>query len=140
MRMGSHWRVWAQILGTLAISATLAGCGSSADGDASASDAGNSSVASTSSSSGATSTDTVTLSWAAPTENTNGSALTNLAGYVIYYGTSANALTQKISVDNVGVQTYVVSNLSPGNWYFQIVAVNSAGVESSPTGTVSASI
>jgi hypothetical protein len=31
-------------------------------------------------------------------------------------------------------------NLSPGNWYFQIVAVYSAGVQSSPSGTVSASI
>ena len=33
----------------------------------------------------------VTLEWPAPTANTDGTALTNLAGYWIYYGTSADA-------------------------------------------------
>jgi len=83
---------------------------------------------------------TVTLSWTAPTENTNGTALTNLAGYTIYYGTSATALTEKISISTVGMLNYVISNLSSGTWYFQIVAVNSSGVQSNPTSTVSATI
>jgi hypothetical protein len=87
-----------------------------------------------------TATDNVTLSWSAPTENTNGSALTNLAGYIIYYGTSASAMTQTIDINTVGMLTYVVGDLSAGSWYFQIVAVNSAGVESSPSATVNASI
>jgi hypothetical protein len=110
----------------------------------SSSSGGSSSGATTASSSsgGATTSgaDNVTLSWSAPTENTNGSALTNLAGYVIYYGTSANAMTQTIDVNTTGMLTYVVSNLSAGNWYFQIVSVNSAGVQSSPSSTVTASI
>jgi hypothetical protein len=92
-------------------------------------------------SSGTTTTaDNVTLSWSAPTENTNGSALTNLAGYIIYYGTSASAMTQTIDVNTVGVLNYVVDNLSAGSWYFQIVAVNAAGEQSSPSAIVSASI
>jgi hypothetical protein len=95
---------------------------------------------SSSGSSGTTTADNVTLSWSAPTENTNGSALTNLAGYIIYYGTSASAMTQTIDVNTVGMLTYVVDNLSAGSWYFQIVAVNSAGEQSSPSATVSASI
>jgi len=98
---------------------------------------------SSSSSSGGTSgsaTENVTLSWSAPTENTNGSALTNLSGYIIYYGTSASAMTQTIDINTVGMLTYVVGDLSAGNWYFQIVAVNAAGVESSPSATVNASI
>ena len=98
---------------------------------------------SSSSSSGGTSgsaTENVTLSWSAPTENTNGSALTNLTGYIIYYGTSAGAMTQTIDINTVGMLTYVVGDLSAGNWYFQIVAVNAAGVESSPSATVNASI
>jgi hypothetical protein len=82
----------------------------------------------------------VTLTWTVPTENTNGTALTNLVGYDIYYGTSASALTQEISINTVGSSSYVISNLSSGTWYFQIVAVNGAGVQSSPSGTVSASI
>ena len=92
-------------------------------------------------SSGATTTaDNVTLSWSAPTENTNGSALTNLAGYIIYYGTSASAMTKTIDINTVGMLTYVVENLSAGSWYFQIVAVNSAGEQSGPSATVNASI
>ena len=71
-----------------------------------------------------------TLSWTAPTENTDGSALSNLAGYRIRYGTSATSLTQTIVIDNASVTTYVVENLSPATWYFAVTAVNSQGAES----------
>jgi hypothetical protein len=71
-----------------------------------------------------------TLSWTAPTENTDGSTLSNLAGYRIRYGTSASALTQTIVIDNASVTTYVVDNLSPATWYFAVTAVNSQGAES----------
>ena len=37
-----------------------------------------------------------TLSWEAPTTNTNGTALTDLAGYRIYYGPSAEQLDQSV--------------------------------------------
>lgn len=72
-----------------------------------------------------------TLSWTAPTENTDGSTLSNLTGYRIRYGTSAAALTQTIVIDNASVTTYVVDNLSPATWYFAVTAVNSQGAESS---------
>jgi hypothetical protein len=72
-----------------------------------------------------------TLSWTAPTENTDGSMLSNLAGYRIRYGTSSSALTQTIVVDNASVTSYVVENLSPATWYFAVTAVNSQGAESS---------
>ena len=133
----------AQTLGALAISVILAGCGGSTVSDDAVSDAGSSSSSNSSSSSSSSSSstaDSVTLSWSAPTENTNGTALTNLSGYIIYYGTSAGAMTQTINVNTVGMLTYVVGNLSPGSWYFQIVAVNSAGDQSNPSSTVSASI
>ena len=71
-----------------------------------------------------------TLSWTAPTENTDGSTLANLAGYRIRYGTSAGALTSTIVIDNASVTTYVVENLAPARWYFAITAVNSVGAES----------
>src|SRR3954464_15783549 len=72
-----------------------------------------------------------TLSWTAPTENTDGSTLSNLSGYRIRYGTSASALTQTIVIDNSSVTTYVVEDLSPATWYFAVTAVNSQGAESS---------
>ena len=71
-----------------------------------------------------------TLSWTAPTENTDGSTLSNLAGYRIRYGTSAGALTQTILIDNASVTTYVVEDLAPATWYFAVTAVNSTGSES----------
>lgn len=71
-----------------------------------------------------------TLSWTAPTENTDGSTLANLSGYRIRYGTNAASLTQTITIDNVSVTTYVVENLAPATWYFAVTAVNAAGVES----------
>lgn len=72
-----------------------------------------------------------TLSWTAPTSNTDGSTLSNLTGYRILYGTSASSLTNTIAINNASVTTYVVENLSPATWYFAITAVNSQGAESS---------
>lgn len=79
----------------------------------------------------------VTLSWTAPTTNTDGSALTNLSGFDIYYGRSADDLTQKISLGTVGQLSYVIENLSAGTWYFEVIAINSSGVESGPSTTAS---
>jgi len=88
----------------------------------------------------ASTTGSASLSWSAPTQNTDGTALTNLAGYDIYYGTSATAMTQKVTITTAGLQTYVISNLSSGKWYFEVIAVNSTGVESNPSGAVSMTI
>lgn len=84
------------------------------------------------------STGSVTLSWTPPTQNTNGTTLTDLAGYRIYYGTSSSNLNQVIQVANAGVATYVVDNLSSATWYFGMTAYDSAGTEStlSNLGTV----
>ncbi len=75
-------------------------------------------------------TGTATVSWLAPTVNEDGSALTNLAGYRIYYGTSQADLTQFVTIDSVGVLTHVVDNLSPATWYFAVKAFTTNGVES----------
>ena len=82
----------------------------------------------------------MTLTWTAPTQNTNGSALTDLAGYEIYYGTSATSMQNKISIPTVGMLTYVVTNLSPGAWYFTVTAVNALGVQSGVSGTATATL
>lgn len=81
-----------------------------------------------------------TVSWTAPTHNSDGSTLTNLAGYRILYGTSADALDQSISVDNPSVSTYVVDNLTAGTWYFALVAVNTDGASSGPSDIASKKI
>jgi len=83
---------------------------------------------------------TATLSWQAPTTNTDGAALTDLAGYRIYYGTSATALSDTIRLTSVGLQTYVIQNLASGTWYFAVTAVASTGVESALSDVVSKTI
>lgn len=83
---------------------------------------------------------TVTINWTPPTENVDGSTLTNLSGYDIHYGTSSGNYTQTITVSNPGLATYVVSNLAPGTYYFAVGAVNSAGIESPLSAQVSVTV
>ena len=71
------------------------------------------------------------LTWTAPTTNTNGSALTNLAGYYIYYGNSSGSMTNKITVSDPSTVSYTVGNLASGTWYFGIVAYTNSGLQSS---------
>ena len=85
-------------------------------------------------------TQSVTLSWAAPTLNTNGTILNDLAGYYINYGTSATALSQTVTVTGATSTTYTVANLVPGTYYFSVTAYSSAGTESAPSPTVSKTI
>lgn len=72
----------------------------------------------------------VTISWTPPTENVDGSTLTNLAGYHLYYGTSQSSLNQVVKITNPGLASYVLSNLTAGTWYVALAAVNTQGVES----------
>lgn len=83
---------------------------------------------------------TVTLNWTPPTENVSGTALTNLAGYRIHYGTASGAYTQSVTVSNPGLATYVVTGLSPGKYYFSLTAYNSNGTESPLSSEVSATV
>jgi hypothetical protein len=71
-----------------------------------------------------------TLSWMPPTTNTNGAVLRNLAGYQIKYGTNSAALSQTIQIANPGLTTYVITNLSPGTYYFGTLAYTSTGTQS----------
>jgi len=86
------------------------------------------------------STGNATLSWMPPTENADGSALTDLAGYRIYYGTDEAALSQTIKIDNPGLTKYVVENLAPATWHFAMKAFNSKAEESALIGVVSITI
>jgi hypothetical protein len=73
---------------------------------------------------------TATLFWVAPTENTDGSDLTDLAGYNVYYGTSLDSMALGGTVDNPTVTTHLVENLTPGTWFFTVTAFDIAGNES----------
>ena len=80
------------------------------------------------------------LSWTAPTTNTNGTALTDLAGYIILYGTSPSSLTQTVNLSSAGSTDYVVQNLTSGTWYFAIESYTNSGAVSSLSSVVSKTI
>jgi hypothetical protein len=75
-------------------------------------------------------TGTVTLTWTPATNNTDGSTLTDLAAYKIYYGLSEGDYPNEILIDNPGISSYVVENLSPNGYYFVSTSINSSEVES----------
>jgi hypothetical protein len=69
-----------------------------------------------------------TLSWNAPTKNTDGSTLEDLAGYKVYFGTESKKYTASYEVENV--TTYNIDNLPEGQYYFAVTAYDKSGNES----------
>lgn len=78
-----------------------------------------------------------TLSWTPPAVNTDGSTLTNLAGYRISYGLSADALVNTVQVANAGARNHTISNLAPGTYHFAVRAYATTGNESVNSNVVS---
>ncbi|HET7609784.1 MAG TPA: putative Ig domain-containing protein, partial [Gammaproteobacteria bacterium] len=78
----------------------------------------------------AVATGSATLTWLPPTTNTDGTPLTNLAGYRIYWGTSPGNYSSSATVMSPGITSYVVESLTPNTYYFAVKALNSAGAES----------
>ena len=72
----------------------------------------------------------VTLSWTAPVTNQDGTPLTDLSHYTIYYGPESGHYTESVDVNNSGTTTYFLENLVPATYYFAVTASNNAGFES----------
>lgn len=77
------------------------------------------------------------LTWTPPTLNTDGTALTNLAGYRVSWGASATALTQTAQIASPSTTTYTVTNLTAGTWFFGVRAYTTQGSESDLSNVVS---
>jgi hypothetical protein len=80
------------------------------------------------------------LTWVPPTTNSDGSPLTNLSGFKIYWGTSAGSYSSSVAIMSAGIATYTVENLTPNTYYFAVTALNSAGAESVLSNTASKTI
>ncbi|MEW6417438.1 MAG: fibronectin type III domain-containing protein [Nitrospirota bacterium] len=93
---------------------------------------------SSSNSNGGGSSSSATLTWDAPTTNADGTPLTDLGGYKIYYGTSSGNYSVVIDVGNV--TTYKIEGLSPGIYYFAVTAYDTSGNESEYSNEVSKKI
>ena len=163
---GSGRTVWIAVLGSFGVA--LAGCGGGDSGSSTAAtsttststtgsnpqttaDSGTSTSTSGSSTSGSTTSGStppstpvagtsVTLGWVAPTENNNGSPITDLAGYKIHYGVTSQDYTKVVAVSNPSLSRYVLDSLESGTYFFAITAYNSKGIESTLSGEISATL
>jgi len=79
----------------------------------------------------------VTLSWAAPKQNADGTPLTDLAGFRIYYGKSAEDYPYFDTINDPNANTHRVDNLAPGEWFFRVIAFDTSFHESQLSDTVS---
>jgi hypothetical protein len=77
-----------------------------------------------------------TMTWVAPTTNTNGTTATNLAGFNVYIGSASGSYQQKINVGNV--TSYTGTSFTSGStYYFAVSAYNTSGLESARSNEVS---
>lgn len=81
-----------------------------------------------------------TLRWRAPTTRTDGTPLTDLAGYRIRYCTAPGSYNNVITIANAGITSAVVSNLPPATYYFVARAYDTTGAESINSSAVSKTI
>ena len=69
------------------------------------------------------------VSWDAPTHNVDGSRLTDLAGFKVYWGTQPGSYTESRRVDANTLQ-WVFEDLSSGTYHVAVTALRDFGVES----------
>ena len=81
----------------------------------------------------------MTLSWTRPTTNEDGSVLTDLTGYRVYYGQVPYNWSARVSL-GPAASSADIRDLSAGTWFFAVTTVNSGGVESAPSTVVSTMI
>lgn len=76
---------------------------------------------------------TLQLNWIPPTQNSDGTALTNLASYNIYYGKGTNPLDltwTKILGISPSTVSWTSATLTPGVWSGVVTTFTSSGAES----------
>lgn len=93
---------------------------------------------------------TATLTWVAPTQNTDGTALAKCASqtvtgpclrsFTVHRGASATALSDARNVDDRNATTYAWTGLTAGTHFFAVKAVNGDGVSSDISNVASKAI
>lgn len=69
-----------------------------------------------------------TVTWSLPTYNIDGTPLTDLTSYILYYGTDPTLKTYATRLIPASTLTTTVTNLVPGNtYYFSISSVSASG-------------
>jgi hypothetical protein len=85
-------------------------------------------------------TGVASLQWETPPSKVSGEPLDDLAGYRILYGRSSSDLDHSVLITDPANTSFQVSSLTPGVWYFAVVAFSSNGLEGPPTTLATKSI
>jgi hypothetical protein len=114
-RAGSHdaWRKSRFVGAVIVLTAVLAACGG--DEEAAESQAPL-----------PTGTGSALLSWTPPLQNSDGTALLNLTGYRIYWGTSPGNYSKSVTI-GANLSSYVIEQLAPARYYFVATAISPMG-------------
>lgn len=114
----------------------LSGCGGAGD---SYSATGNRSGGGGGGGGGSTGTGTATVSWVAPSSRLDGTpiSLSEIGGYILYYGTSSTNLTNAVTISGSSTNQRQVSGLASGTYYFQVSAYDQQGIEGPRSGLAS---
>ena len=85
-------------------------------------------------------TGSIALSWSAPATNSDGSPITDLSGYRVYYGTASGFYTDNVTITNPSTLSTTISNLPADTYYVIVRAFNSVNAESQASVEVSKTI
>ena len=109
------------LTGSLLIALAISACsgGSATNGTAATSGAGTGNTPTGTPSGTPVTAGSATLTWVAPTENADGTPVTNLAGYTLYYGTDPSDLTQSLTVSGGATTSTEVKDLPSRNVLFR---------------------
>lgn len=89
-----------------------------------------------------TDSNSITLSWTAPAIRSDGTylAMSEIAGYKVYIGSSATDLTLVTDIADPYTMEYEASSLDVGTYYFAVSTYNTDGMESDVSAVVSKTI
>jgi hypothetical protein len=76
-------------------------------------------------------TSSAKVSWHAPTSNVDGTPITDLTGFRVFYGNVAGQYSQSLLVSSPDITSVVIEGLATSTtWYFATKAITAGGVES----------
>ncbi|MBW8829792.1 MAG: fibronectin type III domain-containing protein [Burkholderiales bacterium] len=82
----------------------------------------------------------ISLSWTAPSTNADGSPVSDLAGYRVYYGTMQGLYSDNVTINNPATLSTTISNLPASTYYVVVRAFNQVNAESQASVEVSKTI
>jgi hypothetical protein len=77
------------------------------------------------------------LTWTPPTHYTDGSPLTGLVGFKLYWGTTSGVYSRQLAINNPLTRTWTLNDLPAGRWFFAVSALDVSGSESAKSNEAS---